>query len=144
MVNHKTLYKIVLVFGLLLTMVFTLSLTKYTIAYAEDVQPPTAETGNTTENDRLDFDACLLEQAREIIGNDINLSDEQLSKLHQIGFNDQQIKLLIEIIQDDTSIKLDNQPYSSVPIFLYISLIFMLLLFVMLSILFKRRKPSIS
>lgn len=127
MVNHKMLYKIILVLGLLLTMILTLSLTKYSITYAEEAQPPTVETGNDTENDRFDFDSGLLEQARDIIGTDSSLSDEQITELYQIGFNDQQITLLVDIMQNDASINPDKQADSTQPI-LYTSFFFILLL----------------
>lgn len=125
MVNHKILYKIILVLGLLLTMILTLSLTQYSIAYAEDIQ--STETENT-ENERLDFDSEILKQAREIIGNDNSLSNAQITALHELGFNDEQIPLLIEIIHDDTSINIDKPNNSSLSLLLYISLLFILLL----------------
>lgn len=127
MVNHKILYKITLVLGLLLTMILTLSLTKYSITYAEEKQPSTTDT-ESFENDRFDFDSELLKQAREIIGTDSRLSDEQISKLHQLGFNDSQITLLIEIIQNDTSINTEAANDSSWLLFVYIPIIFILLL----------------
>lgn len=147
MVNHKTLYKIILVVGLLLTMVLTLSLTEYTIAYAEEVQPPITDTGKHTENDsndRLDFDSSMLEQAREVIGSDVDLSDHQLSQLHQIGFNDKQIDLLIEIMQDDTSITTVDQSYLSLPARFYFTVFFIILLFTVYLIYTKKIKQLFS
>lgn len=123
MVNHKILYKIILVLGLLITMILTLSFTQYSIAYAKDIQP--TETENS-ENERLDFDSEILKQAREIIGNDHNLSNAQITALYELGFNDEQILLLIEIIHDESSINIDKPSKSS--LLLYISLFFILLL----------------
>lgn len=127
MVNHKILYKIILVLGLLLSMVLTLSLTHYSIAYAKEKQPSTTDSENF-ENDRFDFDSDILKQACEIIGTDSSLSDEQISELHQLGFNDSQITLLIEIIQNDTSINTEAANDSSWLLFVYIPFIFILLL----------------
>lgn len=128
MINHKIFYKIVLVLGLLITMILTLSLTEYSIAYAEEVQPPTAETGDNTENNRFDFDSSLLEKAREIIGSDVNLNATQIEELHAIGFNDKQITLLVEIVHDDTSIDIDKESPSSLPAFVCSALFIILLL----------------
>ncbi len=113
MVKNKYLYKFILVMGLLLTMVFTLSFTRSALVQASEMPIATdTDTGHENPDNRFEFDAGMLEEARRIINGSSELDDGQLTQLRQIGFTDTQIELLFEITKNPCAADIDelNKP----------------------------------
>ncbi|GAA6426417.1 hypothetical protein [Dielma fastidiosa] len=113
MVKNKYFYKFILVMGLLLTMIFTLSFTQSALVHASETPIATdTDTSHKNPNNRFEFDAGMLEEARRIINGSSELDNSQLTQLHQIGFTDTQIELLIEITKNPCAADIDelNKP----------------------------------
>lgn len=129
MVKNKYFYKFILVMGLLLTMIFTLSFTQSALVHASETPIATdTDTSHKNPNNRFEFDAGMLEEARRIINGSSELDVSQLTQLHQIGFTDTQIELLIEITKNPCAADIDelNKPYDMrivLPFLLFLTII---------------------
>ena len=94
-------------------MVFTLSFTRSALVQASEMPIATdTDTGHENPDNRFEFDAGMLEEARRIINGSSELDDGQLTQLRQIGFTDTQIELLFEITKNPCAADIDelNKP----------------------------------